>query len=108
MEPLNETVRRYAQDANFAAVTVHLTSGALMTHVMWVDADEHHILLNTEVHRDKWAALQRDPRVTVMVWIREDPYDLSKFAVASSIPRRGRQPRPTSTRSRGNTPGRTT
>lgn len=74
MEPLDDTIRRYAQDANFAAVTVHLSSGALMTHVMWVDADEQHVLLNTEVHRDKWSALQRDPRVTVMIWLREDPY----------------------------------
>jgi PPOX class probable F420-dependent enzyme len=45
-----------------------------MTHVMWVDADEDHVLINTEVHRAKFRAVERDPRVTVTIWQREDPY----------------------------------
>ena len=45
-----------------------------MTHVMWVDADEDHVLINTEVHRAKFKAVERDPRVTVTIWDREDPY----------------------------------
>lgn len=45
-----------------------------MTHVMWVDADDHHVLINTEVHRAKFKAVERDPRVTVTIWDREDPY----------------------------------
>ena len=44
------------------------------THVMWVDADADHLLINTEVHRAKFAAVERDPRVTVMVWVLDDPY----------------------------------
>jgi PPOX class probable F420-dependent enzyme len=71
---LNETIRTYAQSTNFAALTVHTASGAMMTHVMWVDADDDHILLNTEVHRAKWSAIARDPRVTVIVWVKDDPY----------------------------------
>ncbi len=45
-----------------------------MTHVMWVDADDEHVLINTEVHRAKFKAVERDPRVTVMVWEKENPY----------------------------------
>jgi PPOX class probable F420-dependent enzyme len=67
-------VRELAQAANFAAFTVHLGSGAAMTHVMWVDADDDHVLINTEVHRAKFKAVEHDPRVTVMVWDRDDPY----------------------------------
>jgi PPOX class probable F420-dependent enzyme len=67
-------VRALAQAANFAAFTVHLGSGAAMTHVMWVDADDDHVLINTEVHRAKFKAVEHDPRVTVMVWDRDDPY----------------------------------
>jgi hypothetical protein len=33
---------------------VILRSGRPMTHVMWVDADEDHILINTEAHRAKF------------------------------------------------------
>jgi PPOX class probable F420-dependent enzyme len=67
-------VRELAQDANFAVLTVLLRSGVPMSHVMWVDADEDHVLVNTEVHRAKFKAVERDPRVTVTIWKRGDPY----------------------------------
>jgi PPOX class probable F420-dependent enzyme len=71
-------VRELAQAANFAALTVNLPSGRAMTHVMWVDADDDHILINTEVHRAKFHAVERDPRVTVMVWVIDDPYSYAE------------------------------
>jgi len=67
-------VRELAQGKNFAAFTVHLASGHAMTHVMWVDAEEDHVLINTEVHRAKFKAVERDPRVTVTIWEKDDPY----------------------------------
>jgi len=67
-------VRELAQDANFAVLTVLLRSGVPMSHVMWVDADEDHVLINTEVHRAKFKAITRDPRVAVTIWKRGDPY----------------------------------
>jgi PPOX class probable F420-dependent enzyme len=67
-------VRELARQANFAAFTVLLGLGTPMTHVMWVDADDDHVLINTEVHRAKFKAIERDPRVTVMIWERDDPY----------------------------------
>jgi PPOX class probable F420-dependent enzyme len=74
MGAVDPRVRELAQQANFAALTVLLRSGAAMTHVMWVDADDEHVLINTEVHRAKFKATERDPRVTVMIWERDDPY----------------------------------
>jgi PPOX class probable F420-dependent enzyme len=71
-------VRELAQQANFAAFTVLLRSGTPMTHVMWVDADDDHVLINTEVHRAKFKAVERDPRVTVMIWERDDPYSYAE------------------------------
>jgi PPOX class probable F420-dependent enzyme len=67
-------VRELAQKANFAVLTVLLRSGAAMSHVMWVDADDDHVLINTEVHRAKFKAVERDPRVAVTIWERGDPY----------------------------------
>ena len=63
-----------AQDKNFATLTTLLPSGYPMTHVMWVDADDDHILINTEVHRDKYKNVQRDPRVTVCIIDKGNPY----------------------------------
>ena len=74
MPGVDRSVRELAQDANFAVLTVLLRSGQPMSHVMWVDADEEHVLINTEVHRAKFKAVQRDPRVTVTIWKRGDPY----------------------------------
>ena len=74
MGRLDRRVRELAQAANFAAFTVNLESGRSMSHVMWVDADDDHVLINTEVHRAKFKAVERDPRVTVMVWVLDDPY----------------------------------
>jgi PPOX class probable F420-dependent enzyme len=67
-------VRELAQGVNFAAFTVNLPSGRAMTHVMWVDADDEHVLINTEVHRAKFEAVERDPHVTVMIWDKDNPY----------------------------------
>jgi len=75
---VDSRVRELAQGPNFAAFTVHLASGAAMTHVMWVDADDDHVLINTEVHRSKFKAVERDPRVTVMIWDRESPYSYAE------------------------------
>jgi PPOX class probable F420-dependent enzyme len=71
---LDEDVRLLARAGNFAALTTLLADGTPQTHVMWVDADEEHILINTEVHRTKFLNLQRDPRATVTIWERDDPY----------------------------------
>jgi PPOX class probable F420-dependent enzyme len=66
--PLDPDILRFAQAPNYAALTVHLPSGHAMTNVMWVDADDDHVLINTELHRAKFRAVERDPRATVMIW----------------------------------------
>ena len=74
MGSVDPKLRDLAQADNFAALTVNLASGRAMTQVMWVDADDDHVLINTEVHRAKFRAVERDPRVTVMIWDKNDPY----------------------------------
>ena len=108
MGAVDPRVQELAQAPNFAALTVHLPSGDAMTHVMWVDADDDHVLINTEVHRAKFKAVERDPRVTVMVWEKENPYRIRRCAAASSRRCAGPRPGRTSTRCRASTPGRTT
>jgi PPOX class probable F420-dependent enzyme len=71
---LDENIKSLAQAKNFAAFTTLLPGGQPMTHVMWVDADDEHILINTEVGRQKALNVKRDPRVTVTVIDAENPY----------------------------------
>jgi PPOX class probable F420-dependent enzyme len=64
---LDENVKSLAKGNNFAAFTTLLPGGQPMTHIMWVDADDEHLLINTEVHRRKFLNVEADPRVTVTV-----------------------------------------
>ncbi len=71
---LEPTVKALAQGKNFGAVTVQLPSGAAATQIMWVDADDDHVIFNTEVERAKFKAITANPRVTVTIWDAENPY----------------------------------
>lgn len=71
---IEETIRELAQGPNFATISTILPSGRIQTHVMWVDADDEHIIMNTEIHRQKYKNLEREPRTTVVIWDRENAY----------------------------------
>lgn len=71
--PLEARVRELAQGKNLASVTTLLPDGTPMTQPLWVDADDEHVMLNTEVHRQKFKNVQRDPRVTVLIIDPEAP-----------------------------------
>ena len=59
---------------NFAALTTLFEDGSPQTHIMWVGADDDHVLINTEVHRAKFGNVDADPRVSVTVWDNDNPY----------------------------------
>lgn len=69
---IDPEVRELAQGKNFAAFTTLLPGGAPMTHMMWVDADDDYILINTEVHRGKYKNVLADPRVAIMIMDAND------------------------------------
>jgi PPOX class probable F420-dependent enzyme len=71
LEPM---VLELARGKNFATITTLLPDGHPQTQVMWVGTDGEHLLINTEVHRQKYRNVERDPRVTLTIWDREDPY----------------------------------
>jgi PPOX class probable F420-dependent enzyme len=71
---LEDAIRKLATGKNIAAVTTLLPDGTPMTQPLWVDADDDHLLLNTEVHRQKFRNVQRDPRIAVAIWDSADPY----------------------------------
>jgi PPOX class probable F420-dependent enzyme len=59
---------------NFGTICVQLPNGQIASHVMWVDADDDQLLLNTEIHRAKYKAIQQHPEVTVTIWDATNPY----------------------------------
>jgi PPOX class probable F420-dependent enzyme len=71
---LDPSVRELATAKNYAVLAFHLSSGAIGSHVMWVDATDDYLLINTEVHRAKYRAIQGNPNVTVTIWDLQNPY----------------------------------
>ena len=73
-QELDPMVLELARGKNFATITTLLPDGHPQTQVMWVGTDGEHLLINTKVHRQKYRNVERDPRVTITIWDREDPY----------------------------------
>ena len=71
---LDPVIRDLARGKNFGSISFHLPNGSISTHVMWVDADDEHVMINTEVHRTKYKAMETNPNVTLVVWETDNPY----------------------------------
>ena len=71
---IDDEIKRLAQGKNYGTLTTLLPGGQPMTHVIWVDADDDYVLINTEVHRRKYKNVMADPRVTVAIIDHENPY----------------------------------
>lgn len=72
---LDSNVRAFAAEGrNFGSLTTLLPDGRPMTQLVWVDADEEHVLVNTEVGRQKYANVVRDPRVAIAIADSSNPY----------------------------------
>jgi hypothetical protein len=71
---LDPVIRELARGKNFGSISFHLSNGAIATHVMWVDADDDHVLINTEIHRAKYTSISANSNVTVAIWSSENPY----------------------------------
>jgi PPOX class probable F420-dependent enzyme len=67
-------VLRLARGPNFAVLTTRAADGSAQSSVMWIDATEQSLLINTEVGRVKDDNVQRDAAVTVLIWDAENPY----------------------------------
>jgi PPOX class probable F420-dependent enzyme len=75
---LKDSVKELATGRNFAALTTLFPNGTPQTHPMWVDADDEHVLVNTETGRQKYRNVQRDPRVAIVIWQSENPYQYAE------------------------------
>jgi PPOX class probable F420-dependent enzyme len=64
---------------NFAILTTLREDGHPAAQVMWVDCDDECVLINTEKHRKKYTNVLRDPRVTVTVWEKDNPYSYAEI-----------------------------
>jgi len=73
--PLDEDVARLAKGKNLATVVTLMPSGQPQALLTWVDADDEHVLVNTEPQRQRARNVRRDPRITVLIHSSDNGYD---------------------------------
>jgi PPOX class probable F420-dependent enzyme len=67
-------VRELLEQPNFATISTLNADGTIHSTVVWVDFEDGQLSINSAVGR-KWPTnLQRDPRVTLTVPEKENPY----------------------------------
>ena len=59
---------------NFAALSTLMPDGSPQVSIVWVDADDDHILINTAEGRLKPENIRRDNRVAVSIFDAGNPY----------------------------------
>jgi len=64
---LDADLKAFATARNFAAMTTLMPDGQPQNQIMWVHADDEHVIINTEAGRQKFRNVQRDPRVSLVV-----------------------------------------
>ena len=71
---LTEAEARLLQEPNYAVVAALREDGSPHQTVIWIDWDGEHVLLNLNQERAKLRHLRDEPRLSVLVLDREDPY----------------------------------
>ena len=71
---LDPDLKDLAQAKNFAALTTLMPDGHPQTQIMWVGANDEHVIINTQLDRQKYRNVFADPRVTVTVFDADNPY----------------------------------
>ena len=75
MVKLNQKQAQLFLDKNFGSLATIRDDGTPHVTPVWVDYDGKHVLFNTATGRAKWRHMRRDPRVTIEVISRENPYE---------------------------------
>ena len=75
MTKLSEKQIELLRRPNLAIVGTIRPDGTPQLTPTWVDTDGEHVLVNTAEGRWKTRNLRRDPRISVTVVDRDDPYD---------------------------------
>ncbi|SNS18820.1 PPOX class probable F420-dependent enzyme [Geodermatophilus pulveris] len=88
---LHPVTRELAEGRNSAAISTLLPSGRIQTQYIRVGVEDGVLFVDTEVHRQEYEDLERDPRVTLAIRDEADPYRYAE--VRGHVVRSERGPR---------------
>lgn len=74
MPEIPDTAREWLDGAEFATIATILPDGQPHLSVVWVERDDDDVLVSTVEGRRKHLNLAADPRATVLVYPKDNPY----------------------------------
>jgi PPOX class probable F420-dependent enzyme len=89
MATLSESQRALLDSPNYATVATLGKDGSPQTSVVWIKRDGDDVLFSTVVGRGKERALKRDPRVSITVINKDNPYHYTEFRGEASLTTEG-------------------
>jgi PPOX class probable F420-dependent enzyme len=78
-QQIDEKSRALLEDKNFGHVATLNDDGSVHSTVVWVDAEDNRVVLNTAEGRVWPENARRDPRVTITVANSENPYEYTEI-----------------------------
>jgi PPOX class probable F420-dependent enzyme len=76
MASLNDSeVRKLLSEPNFAVVSTFNADGSILSTIVWIDAEDGTVAVNSAKGRLWPANLERDPRITALVYEAGNPYN---------------------------------
>ena len=105
---LHPTTEELASGPNYGVITTVLPSGKLQNRYIWVSIDGERLVVNTEVHRQKYKNVERDHNITLTIRDEQDPYRYAEVRDEVVEAVRGQEARNQLTNSCRSTTARTT
>jgi PPOX class probable F420-dependent enzyme len=82
-------VRELLEQPNHAVISTHNQDGSIHNTVVWISAEDGTVAVNSAKGR-KWPSnLERDPRVSVLVYEQSNPYNYVEIRGSATPARQG-------------------
>ena len=90
MATLNDSeVRQLLSEPNYAVVSTLNPDGSVLSTIVWISAEDEAVAVNSARGRRWPANLERDPRVTVLVYEAGNPYNYVEIRGSATSTRDG-------------------
>jgi PPOX class probable F420-dependent enzyme len=90
MASLNDQeVRTLLEQPNCAVISTHNSDGSIHSTVVWINTEDGAVAVNSAIGRRWPTNLQRDPRVTVVVYDGANPYNYVEIRGNATATREG-------------------
>jgi PPOX class probable F420-dependent enzyme len=90
MASLNDQeVRALLEQPNYAVISTFNSDGSILSTVVWINTEDGAVAVNSAIGRRWPTNLERDPRVTVLVYEGQNPYNYVEIRGTATATRQG-------------------